>query len=183
MVRSRITGFYFGEAPDHRGRVLDDLQTQTLDSLDRNHDYIQWLFPLPEPSSANPDAPLLSASGISEFAQSEDLRGNLLRSLVVMLRAYGMELVRGAAGPVIHRSDTFPLRNKVWLTPFNHNFLRFTRILRSLTLLGCKEYADALFRCLQEIYRENPAIVGSDTYRYWKTAPRSATNTGYQQGR
>jgi hypothetical protein len=172
MARSRITGFYFGETPDHRGRVLDDLHTQTLDSLERNHDYIQWLFPLPEPSSANPDAPLLSASDISEFAQSEELRGNLLRSLMVMLRFYGMELAQNPAGLVIHLSDAFPVRSKVWLTPFNHNFLRLTRILRSLALLGCKEYADALFGCLEEIYRENPAIIGQDTYRYWQTAQR-----------
>jgi len=170
MVRSRITGFYLGETPDHRGRVLDDLHTQTLESLERNHDYIQWLFPLPEPSSANPDAPLLSASDVREFAGSEELRSNLVRSLIVMLRFYGLELVQSPAGPVIHRSDTFHLRSKEWLTPFNHNFLRLTRILRSLTLLGCKEYADALFRCLEEIYRENPAIIGEDTFRYWKTA-------------
>jgi hypothetical protein len=172
MARSRITGFYLGETPDHRGRILDDLHTQTLEGLERNHDYIQWLFPLPERSSANPDAPLLSASDIREFAEREELRSNLLRSLIVMLQFYGMELVQTPAGPEIHRSDTFHLRSKVWLTPFNHNFLRLSRILRSLTLLSCKEYADALFRCLEEIYRENPAIIGQDTFRYWKTARR-----------
>lgn len=172
MVRSRITGFYLGETPDHRGRVLDDLHTQTLEGLERTHDYIQWLFPLPERSSASPDAPILSASDIREFAGSEELRSNLLRSLMVMLQFYGMELVQITAGPEIHRTDTFHLRSKVWLTPFNHNFLRLTRILRSLTLLSCKEYADALFRCLEEIYRENPEIIGQDTFRYWKTARR-----------
>jgi Opioid growth factor receptor (OGFr) conserved region len=172
MPRSRITDFYLGEMPDHRGRNLDDLHTQTLEGLELTHDYIQWLFPLPERSSANPDAPLLSASDIREFSQREELRSNLLRSLTVMLQFYGMELVPTPAGPEIHRSDTFHLRSKVWLTPFNHNFLRLSRILRSLTLLSCKEYADGLFRCLEEIYRENPAIIGQETFGYWKTARR-----------
>lgn len=172
MARSRITGFYLGETADHRGRILDDLHTQTLEGLELTHDYIQWLFPLPERSSANSDAPLLSASDIREFSEREELRSSLLRSLTVMLQFYGMELVQTPAGPEIHRTDTFHLRSKVWLTPFNHNFLRVTRILRSLSLLSCKEYADALFRCLEEIYRENPAIIGQDSFRYWKTARR-----------
>jgi len=172
MACSQIRGFYLGQMPDQRGRVLCDLHAQTLESLERTHDYIQWLFPLPEPSSANPDAPLLCASDIDAFAESQELRGNLLRSLLVMLQFYGLELVLTAAGPEIHRSGTFHLRSKVWLTPSNHNFLRLTRILRSLTLLGCKEYADALLRCLDEIYRDNTAIIGQETYRYWKAAQR-----------
>ncbi|HEY6287985.1 MAG TPA: opioid growth factor receptor-related protein, partial [Nitrospiraceae bacterium] len=64
----------------------------TPDGLERTHDYIQWLFPLPERSSANPDAPLLSLADIRAFGESEELRSNLVRSLVVMLRFYGLEV-------------------------------------------------------------------------------------------
>ena len=54
MSSSRIVDFYAGVAPDHRGRSLAQLQSQSLSALETNHDYIQWLFPLPERSSAIP---------------------------------------------------------------------------------------------------------------------------------
>jgi hypothetical protein len=170
MTQSRIVAFYSGEAPDDRGRSLADLQSQSLDQLEYNHDYIQWLFPLPERSSANPAAPLLSAADVRAFADSAELRDSLLRSLSVMLRFYGLELFEPSSGVEIRPGDTFAHRSQVWLTPYNHNFLRLTRMLRSLTLLGCGEHADALFQCLEGIYRGQHAVIGPETFRYWKTA-------------
>jgi hypothetical protein len=170
MSGSRIVAFYSGQAPDDRGRSLAELQAQSLDALEYNHDYIQWLFPLPERSSANPGAPLLSPADIRAFADSAALRGNLLRSLSAMLRFYGLELFESASGIEIRPADAFADRSRVWLTPYNHNFLRITRILRSLTLLACGEHADALFKCLEGIYREHHAVIGPETFRYWKTA-------------
>jgi hypothetical protein len=170
MTQSRITAFYSGEAPDDRGRSLAELQAQSLDALEHNHDYIQWLFPLTERSSANPRAPLLSAADIRAFAASAVLRGNLLRSLSVMLRYYGLELFEPADGIEIRPGDTFSQRSQVWLTPYNHNFLRITRILRSLTLLGCGEHAQALFRCMADVYRQHAGIIGPETFTYWQKA-------------
>ncbi len=172
MNQSRITQFYYGDTLDHRGRSLDVLQTQTLDGLERTHDHIQWLFPLPERSSASSDAPLLSRADILAFGESEELRGNLERSLLVMLRFYGLEISGEPGSLEIHRSDTFEARCHVWLTPFNHNFLRITRILRCLSLLGCEEHAGALLNCLEGIYREYHAIIGQETFQYWRAGAR-----------
>jgi len=168
MNQSRITQFYHGDILDHRGRSLGVLQTQTLDGLERTHDYIQWLFPLPERSSASSDAPLLSRADIRAFGESEELRGNLERSLLVMLRFYGLEISGEPGSLEIHRSDTFEARSHVWLTPFNHNFLRITRILRCLSLLGGEEHARALLNCLEGIYREYHTIIGQETFQYWR---------------
>lgn len=167
---SRIVRFYGGVGTDHRGRDLDRIRTQDDDALERNHDYIQWLFPLPERSSANPQAPTLTPDDIRAFAESEDLRGNLLASLAVMLRFYGLEQLPGPEGVRIGRAADFPARSAVWLTPFNHNFLRLTRILRCLRLLGRDRHASALFDCLQAIYREHPTIIDEETLRYWLAA-------------
>lgn len=172
MSQSRIVLFYYGDATDHRGRFLDDLQTQTLEGLERTHDYIQWLFPLPERSSVNPDAPSLTESDTQAFWQSEELQANLVRSLMVMLRFFGLELLQAPGSLEIRRGETFEERSRLWLTPFNHNFLRITRILRSLHLLGCSEHAAALFACLEAIHRDHHAIIGEKTFRYWKTAIR-----------
>ena len=170
MPQSRIVDFYCGAVPDDRGRFLADIQAQSLDWLEPTHDYIQWLFPLPDRSSANPHAPLLSAADVRAFSERDDLRQNLLHSLVVMLRFYGLECADAPAGVEIRRSSDFDARGRVWLTPCNHNFLRISRILRSLNLLGCNDHARALLRCLNGIYRDHGDVIGEETLRYWRRA-------------
>ena len=39
-----------------------------------------------------------------------------------------------------------------------------------------KNYALALFRCLEEIYNENKESIGLKTYTYWKNAVNSRTD-------
>ena len=57
----------------------------------------------------------------------------------------------------------------VWAMP-NHNWLRITRILRSLTLLGMKTQADALFARLDAMYTSRKFPISADTFRYWTEA-------------
>ena len=40
---------------------------------------------------------------------------------------------------------------RTWLNPGNHNFLRITRILGSLAICNCKEYAGMFWDALDEI--------------------------------
>jgi hypothetical protein len=167
---SPITVFYCRGGIDHRGRDLDRLQNQTLNGLERAHDYIQWLFPLRDRSSANPHAPRLDDDDIRAFNGSDALRANLVRSLEVMLRFYGLAMTTTPGCIDIRRYESFDDRKAVWLVPFNHNFLRITRILKSLTLLGCKDHARALFVCLEGIYRECPSVIGQETFRCWQSA-------------
>jgi hypothetical protein len=70
MTDSPIIAFYRGAGPDHRGRFLHEIREFGVDELESTHDFIQWLFPLPERSGANPHAPLLSASDIDAFGDS-----------------------------------------------------------------------------------------------------------------
>jgi opioid growth factor receptor-like protein len=167
---SRILEFYAETASDHRGRSLQQLQVQSLPALESTHDYIQWLFPLPERSGASVHAPILTPADIAAFRTSDALRARLVQSLAVMLRFYGLESTGTAAGIEIRCSPSFLERSEVWLTPFNHNFLRLTRILRSLSLLGCGVHAKSLFACLEEIYRQHRDIVGEETFEYWSRA-------------
>lgn len=170
MSDPAIIAFYRGTGPDHRGRKLPELQTQSLTELEQNHDYIQWLFPLPEPSSANPYGPVLTPAEIAEFQSDPVCRQQLLASLAVMLGFYGLEWNEASASPAIIRSSRFSERQVVWLRPFNHNFLRLTRILRSLMLLGCGQQARALFSCLEEIYAAYSKIIGPESFGFWKRA-------------
>ena len=158
--------FYSGTGKDASGRRLEDIWRFSNEELEDNHDYIQWLFPLTERSAFNPGAPLLDPATIERFRIDESLKQNLERSLQVMLDFYGLEI----AGDRIVRSATFSERSGNWLTAFNHNFLRLTRILKSLSLLGLERRAAQLFGCLEEIYAANTAVIGARTMGFWRRA-------------
>jgi hypothetical protein len=162
--------FYRGLGTDDRGRSLAEVQGLGLSDLEIIHDYIQWLFPLPEPSLAVRTAPILSSGDIETFRKGEELQSALRRSLRRMLEFYGLALSEENREVTVRLSLTFPNRSKVWLEPGNHNYLRITRILRSLNLLGCRKEATAFFTCLSDIYLQNSATIGEETFRYWKQA-------------
>ena len=170
MRESPLVGFYRGDGRDHRGRLLSHIHQYAFDDLERHHDYIQWLFPLPEPSGVNPWAPLLTEEDIAAFQREEPMRTSLVRSFQVMLQLYGLELEAHADTVEIRRAAAFDDRRRVWLTPGNHNFLRITRILRSLTLLGERSHAAAFLKVLERIYADEARTIGTTTVGYWRRA-------------
>lgn len=62
-------------------------------------------------------------------------------------------------------------RQAVWLTRGNHNFLRLTRIMKSLATLSLPDLAAGWLEALRGIYSANPNVIGADTWRYWQAAP------------
>lgn len=166
----RIVAFYEGTAPDDRGRFLDDILRFDDESLEYVHDFIQWLFPLPERSGANPSAPILDDAAIEEFRTRRELRAALRRSLDRMLEFYGFDWQSGR----IARSASFPERSRNWLHAGNHNHLRLTRILRSLRVLGEPQTARALFDMLSAIYDEEHRAghnsVARRSLEFWRNA-------------
>ncbi|HLX25415.1 MAG TPA: opioid growth factor receptor-related protein [Candidatus Cybelea sp.] len=166
----RIVAFYGGSAPDDRGRILSYIQRFDDGRLEGIHDFIQWLFPLPERSSANPSAPILDDVAIAEFRARPELRSALRRSLDRMLAFYGFMW----SGDRIVKAATFSQRSGNWLHAGNHNHLRLTRMLRSLYVLGEQVAARALFDSLSDIYEDERRSGGSRisdrTFQYWKDA-------------
>jgi len=173
MRNLRIIGFYCGTEPDHRGRYLHEIQRWPDDQLEGAHDYIQWLFPLAEPSGFNVAPPVLNTEAIEAFQARPDLQEKLRFSFLRMMNFYGLDM-RSGEWVTIARAPNFATKSAVWLTPGNHNHLRLTRILKCLSLLGLEAEAKALFACLSEIYederdKEQPAI-SDETLRYWSEA-------------
>lgn len=162
--------FYRGHGRDHRGRLLSHILGFGFDELESHHDYIQWLFPLPEPSGANASAPLLTHDDIAAFTSDPGLGKALLNSFDLMLQFYGLERAAQGGEVEVARTSNFDQRSRWWLTPGNHNFLRISRMLRSLSLLGCSRDAAAFLECLEAIYAENRDTVGITTVGYWRRA-------------
>jgi hypothetical protein len=166
--------FYRLQGTDARGRTLPEIWAWDAARLEGVHDYIQWLFPLPEPSAFNPEAPILTDQTIEAFRADPELRQRLLRSLVLMLEFYGLTLASGEDGtPRIERARDFAAKSAGWLRPGDHNHLRLTRILTSVRLLGLDDHSRALYRCLAAIARDHPAAISATTLDYWRRAGSS----------
>jgi len=169
-VSENIFAFYQGR-PDSSARMLEDIWLWDYQKLEYTHDYIQWLFPLKEKSRFNRNAPILNDEVIQAFRTDEQLRVRLRKSLEVMLQFYGLQYNKfDDKGIEITKSDNYPERKLNWIEEGNHNYLRLTRILTSLRLLGLEDYAQALFKSLNQIYLEESKKIGSKTYAYWKSA-------------
>ena len=66
-MQMEIVGFLEGKTPDHRGRMLAMIMKQTDHQAEATHDYIQWLFPLDEPSRSVMGVPVPNELDIEEI--------------------------------------------------------------------------------------------------------------------
>lgn len=170
-MESRLVAFYSGHGADTRGRHLADILQWPDEELERVHDYIQWLFPTAEPSGFNPDAPLVTDDVAAAFRSDAGLRQTLVRSFDRLLSFYGLERVDEAGLPRVRRGHNWDERRRNWLTAGNHNHLRLTRIMKSLTTLGCAAEARALRDCLIDVYEGGGSrAIGRRTLEYWMRA-------------
>lgn len=169
----RIVAFYMGTGVDDRGRTLDTVMRFSFDELEENHDYIQWLFPLDVPSSVQPLAPLVDDDCRQAFRRSRQLRDALRQALRRMLEFYGLRIDEHADPATIERAPSWSTRSPEWLNPGNHNYLRLTRIMTSLELMGERELGIALQNCLELICDESPSLIGRTTIEYWRRALRA----------
>ena len=170
---SKLVDFYSG-ATDDRGRTLAAILAWPDTELERVHNFIQWLFPLPEQSGANPSAPTLDEQSIERFRTSPELQNRLRESFLRMLKFYGLRLQSRESHLQVTEAANFATRAREWLQAGNHNHLRISRILRSLTLLGLTAEAQAFFDWLSKTYEAErqkswPAIPET-TFGYWQRA-------------
>ena len=159
---SKIVYFLLDNGTDNHRRYLSDLWKKKNFFLETCHDYIQWMFPLNEESQHNSKAPVLTVEEIAFIRSNKTIQENMLRSLDVMLRFYGLE----RDGKKMQRGKYFEKRRIWWITKNNHNYLRITRILKSLKLCGLEDYAWAFIEVLEDIYMEYP-VISDKVFSYW----------------
>ncbi|MEA2117410.1 opioid growth factor receptor-related protein [Halovibrio sp. HP20-50] len=161
----RLIAFYRGEGHDHKGRRLEDIWALPTFWLEHTHNYIQWLFPIPEMGRFNAFAPLLTTEVQAAFERETLLRQHQQRSLDVMLNFFG--LVRD--DDVISAQPTLAIQTHIWLKTGGHNHLRITRIIRSLALCHQPELARAFQQAVIEIGSQQ-GIVSETSVQFWRNA-------------
>lgn len=147
---SAIVAFLEGDGQDGGGRNVLDVIAFSDVRLETSHDYIQWLFPLDEPSDAAPGSPMLSPADVTAIRDS------------------GMAQCALAAGT--DRMSAFYLTTHDWLMPNDHNHRRITRIIRSLRLLRDDETADGFRAVILARVEATRAPVSARSLGYWMTA-------------
>lgn len=170
QLTAMIVPFYLSEQPDIKDRMIHEIWAWDFERLEYTHDYIQWLFPLNEKSSFNLEAPILNDEAIQKFHTDTQLQKNLLQSLAVMLKFYGLQDSLSDGHYIVMKAENYLIRKQEWLNFGNHNYLRITRILKCLMTLRCSSYARAFYQCLQQIYNEESQFIGYKTFQYWTGA-------------
>jgi hypothetical protein len=145
-----VAAFLQGDGRDARGRTVFDVLSMNDADLERTHDFIQWLFPLPEPSMAVPEAPVLTE------AEAEAIRTSTMAQC--------------ALAAATDRMAAFYALTTHWLAPHDHNHMRITRIIRSLRLLSGEEQADAFKSIIMARVEATRAPVNARSLGYWATA-------------
>ncbi len=141
-----IQKFYRNEGTDGAGRTLSEVLKFDHDTMERVHDYIQWVFPLPEPSRARPNSPILTPEDIAQFREDVILRLNV-HAAVVWFRVF--------------------LLDSRWVRKRDHNHLRITRVLRFLTLIHMKAEALKIYTFVTQRMGD---LLSPDTAKFWADA-------------
>lgn len=193
-----VLSFLRGTGPGPEGECLGTVLAWDLERLERQHDYIQWLFPTDIPSDFHKSAPLLTPELQDEMLEDFVIGDNLERSFVVFLKFLGLEKCHeqepakigtdvdsssssglrrspaSSAPPVkVCKAQSFEERRKVcWVVNCpegNHNWFRISRVLVSLRLLGFSEEAQALYRCLEYLWMNRDLpAFAINSFKVWR---------------
>ena len=149
-MTARIQEFLRGQGRDGRGRLLSEVVGFDDSQVEAVHNFIQWLFPLAEASRAVAGSPVLDAAEAAA------------------VRADPQALAGFRAG--LERMTRFYAETDGWLTGFDHNHLRITRIVTATrNLLGQAE-AEEFHRAVVARNAAAGSPVNHGSLRYWEQA-------------
>jgi hypothetical protein len=146
----KIHAFLNGCGVDSKGRSIAMVLAFSDSEIETTHDFIQWLFPLPVASAAQPQSPVLSSAEHAAIAGDAAAVANLQRAN--------------------ERMALFYAKNDHWLTWHDHNHLRITRILKSLRLIIGLHQAQKFYRVIEDRVKASPDTIDPHSIRFWTQA-------------
>lgn len=170
--------FYRNETPSKpNGELVDVIHTKwfgNYDLLEMHHSYIQYLFPIRE-AGLNSSAQPLTRHEAETFRGDEEMLTRLLKSYDLMLDFFGMKVKNANTGE-LERSAGYVDRYKN-LNTSSHNYLRITRIMKCLGMMGFEHYKFQFLKfVVQEIFQHGELTnAGDSCIRYWIPTLRTAS--------
>ena len=149
--------FFQNKITNIDGLKYNDILNYDNKKLEDRHNYIQYLFPLPVKSKYNPDAPVIDQIFINEAIINMKIRKNIIKSFLRMLNFYGYSY---SVKPfdIIDKGEY-----KQWLSRGNHNYLRITRILKFLMLVGMELLA---YKFVEQLCKLRDKT-DEDSFNFW----------------
>ncbi|MDB4278823.1 hypothetical protein N9917_04410 [Deltaproteobacteria bacterium] len=155
---STILDFYQGSGTG-AGRTFDQIMAFDDFNLEAVHDWVQWVFPLPEKSKAQPKTcPVLTAADLEVFRTDVAVRAR----------------VHQAA----NRYWKFLMDTEEWHTQYDHNHLRITRLIRFLVLGWFHGLAQDILRWVST----DPRCKANDKTRWYWSEALTETPTWLETG-
>jgi len=172
-MNQKIIDFYENKHSVGRNNLTFDQVTKLPDArLEQCHDYIQWLFPLPEQSRFMRDAPILDRETARRLSSGYSLR--VSEAIQTMMRFWKIDLRLGEDGPATIKMGQY------WMQPEDHNHFRISRVIRFLTLLAEDRakpvlYSDCAERILEVMVKANEEkpFATDTTVKFWKKAAQA----------
>ena len=142
--------FLKDQEPDFNVRFLSDIWNFRDIDIERNHDFIQILFPLEIRSNNTShhyyiDSPEL----LSDLINDDLVKENIIKSSKWFLN--------------------FLNRNEHWKKSQDHNHLRITRIIKCIRLIVSDEEADNFYDDVLELLGNNN-LINKRTLEFWSEA-------------
>jgi len=135
---------------DFKGRTLQDIWNFSYNEIENQHDFIQMIFPLDQPSNAVFHGIYLDDREVIEnLRKNPSVQSNMMKSANWFL--------------------SFLNRTNHWKASNDHNHLRITRIIQSLRLLVSDKEADAFYVSVMAMLADNNHI-NAISLQYWKKA-------------
>ncbi len=142
--------FLICEEADFLGRNLQDIWDFSDEEIEKNHDFIQLVFPTNKPSMAVSHGLYLDSETLIErIKNNPEAQKNIVKSANWFL--------------------SFLERNTYWNQKYDHNQLRITRVIESLRLLVSNEEADKFYRSVLKLVEDDNKI-NLNTLVFWKNA-------------
>lgn len=120
--------FLDGKGMDGNGRYISEYFDFDRDKWEDCHNHVQWAFPSHIASRFNINAPVVHDMDAFALEMTINASNNAQRLMEAYLDSLGF--VMGSDD--YYRFDPTSERNKIWLTPFNHNYQRISRLLNFL---------------------------------------------------
>ena len=145
-----LVSFLKGSSKDSCQRTLVSVLSQDDNYWEHTHDFIQWLFPLTEPSRSVRNAPVLTDDEIKQIRESETAQANMQRSVL--------------------RYKEFLAGTTKWRSGYDHNHLRISRVIKSLRLLVSDEAANSFKYWVAGQLGDEIDGVHAESQRQWRLA-------------